>query len=86
MKNNTREKFRCPCCGYITLTTNEPLDYEICPICFWENDPIQNDDENYRGGANTISLSEARANFVNLGASQKRFICVVRKPFENEIY
>ena len=26
----------CPCCGYKTL--NEKGGYDICPICFWEDE------------------------------------------------
>lgn len=29
-------KFTCPCCGYRTL--NERGAYDICPVCFWEDD------------------------------------------------
>ena len=29
-------KFTCPCCGYLTL--NERGAYDICPVCFWEDD------------------------------------------------
>lgn len=46
---------KCPCCG------NEIDDfqlYDICNNCGWENDPIQNDDENKRGGANILSLKD----------------------------
>ena len=26
----------CPCCGYLTL--DERGGYEICPVCYWEDD------------------------------------------------
>lgn len=26
----------CPCCAYETLA--EKSGFEICPVCFWEND------------------------------------------------
>lgn len=26
----------CPCCGYLTLV--ERGGYDICPVCFWEDD------------------------------------------------
>ena len=29
-------KFTCPCCGCLTL--NERGAYDICPVCFWEDD------------------------------------------------
>jgi hypothetical protein len=48
----------CPCCS--NLTIYEPGSYEICEICEWEDDPVQSDDPSYAGGANKISLDEAR--------------------------
>ncbi|WP_350339842.1 CPCC family cysteine-rich protein [Pararhizobium gei] len=35
-------------------------DYEICDVCNWEDDPVQSADVSYAGGANEISLIEAR--------------------------
>jgi anaerobic ribonucleoside-triphosphate reductase len=34
--------------------------YEICPVCNWEDDPVQEEDPSYGGGANVMSLNEAR--------------------------
>jgi anaerobic ribonucleoside-triphosphate reductase len=48
----------CPCCK--TYEFSEEGSYEICPVCNWEDDPIQAEDPNYAGGANTMSLNEAR--------------------------
>jgi hypothetical protein len=33
---------------------------------WWEDDPVQSADPNYRGGANHPSLNEAKENFRNL--------------------
>ncbi|MBR5447806.1 MAG: hydrolase, partial [Clostridia bacterium] len=51
-------KHRCVCCGNITINDPEPLMHEICPVCFWENDPIQNENPDYKGCSNRISLNE----------------------------
>lgn len=48
-------KIKCPCCG-----KTEVGEYDICDNCHWENDPIQRDHPDYDGGANHISLNEAR--------------------------
>ena len=37
--------------------------HDICLICGWEDDEIQNDDENFSGGANKDSLVEHRKAF-----------------------
>lgn len=57
----------CPCCGYRTL--NERAAYEICPICWWEDDGQDDADadaDTVRGGPNgEYSLALARANFAD---------------------
>lgn len=47
----------CPCCGYKTL--DDASIYDICDICFWEDDIIQFNNPDYEGGANIISLRQA---------------------------
>ena len=46
----------CPCCGE-GLVEGEHL-YDVCEVCGWEDDPVQFDDPDYRGGANYMSLNE----------------------------
>ncbi|MBT0729893.1 CPCC family cysteine-rich protein [Rosenbergiella nectarea] len=48
----------CPCCNKYEFS--EDGSYEICPVCKWEDDPVQEEDPTYGGGANVMSLSEAR--------------------------
>ena len=80
---NNKKKFKCPCCGYFTLE-DEPGHYDICPVCFWEDDPIQADDPTYWGGANAMSLNEARENYIRIGAKSKKALDLVRPPTEEE--
>ncbi|HEX2209262.1 MAG TPA: CPCC family cysteine-rich protein [Longimicrobium sp.] len=56
----------CPCCSFRTLAEEERGGYEICGVCGWEDDPVQLNDPDYRGGANQESLNEARAAFFAL--------------------
>ena len=58
-----RDRFLCPCCFMPTL--EERVSFDICPICFWEDDGQDSDDaETVRGGPNADhSLKEARENF-----------------------
>jgi hypothetical protein len=46
----------CACCGFATLPADSM--FEICPLCGWEDDDVQNADPDYAGGANELSLNE----------------------------
>ncbi|WP_318646704.1 CPCC family cysteine-rich protein [Variovorax sp. VRV01] len=75
----------CPCCRHITLA--ERGGYEICPVCFWEDDGQDDDDASVvRGGPNgSLSLAQARENFRSLGACDERSVQRVRKPYLFEL-
>ncbi len=77
--------FTCPCCGYKTLSEKASGTFEICDICFWEDDNIQLDDPNYEGGANRVSLKQGQKNFLEFGACEKSCIDNIRKPNKNDI-
>jgi hypothetical protein len=77
-------RFRCLCCGCRTLTEAPPGTFEICPVCFWEDDLVQAKDPTYRGGANEVSLAEARETYLEIGASEERFLENVRAPTPEE--
>lgn len=53
----------CPCCNF--LTKEFANDFEICPICFWQDDGQNDmDSDKIKGGPNKdYSLTEARQNF-----------------------
>lgn len=77
--------YACLCCGYLTFDDLAYDSFEICPICFWEDDNVQNEDPDYMGGANGISLNMAKQNFQLFGTIKKELIPYVRKPLEKEI-
>ncbi|KGK85830.1 membrane protein [Desulfosporosinus sp. HMP52] len=77
-------KYTCPCCGYKTLDNKPPGTYDICPICFWEDDWVQFDDPDYKGGANDPSLREAQRNFQTIGAYDEGSLKFVRKPNQDD--
>lgn len=56
------ELYKCPCCGYNTLTEkfnpDEGTGYEICPFCGWEDDGTTDIDE-YRS-INKGSMNDYR--------------------------
>ena len=49
---------KCACCERETLTAGSI--YEICPVCGWEDDELQNEEPDFAGGANDMSLNEAK--------------------------
>ena len=51
----------CPCCGEGLV--EEGHEFDICEVCGWEDDDYQFNHPDYRGGANSMSLNEARAAF-----------------------
>ena len=51
--------YTCPCCFSTLFLENG--DYDICPVCKWENDKVQNEDPGFEGGANEESLVQARS-------------------------
>jgi hypothetical protein len=56
--SNSYDLLACPCCGSRVLTALG--GYEICEVCEWEDDPVQSADPGYAGGANMLSLNQAR--------------------------
>jgi hypothetical protein len=76
--------YRCPCCHYKTLFGRG--GYEICPVCWWEDDGQDDHDaDDVRGGPNgALSLAEARKNFALYGASDSQFISRVREAANDE--
>jgi hypothetical protein len=62
----------CPCCGLRTLGSRR--QYDICPVCWWEDDGQDNEDASREnGGPNgDLSLTRARVNFLREGISDPR--------------
>ena len=77
--------YACPCCGYLTL--DERGEWEICAVCFWEDDGQDEQDADVvRGGPNgSLSLTAARRNFDEFGACHERSIHHVRPPERSEV-
>ncbi len=78
-------KYICPCCGYRTLEEEPPGKFDICPVCYWEDDRVQYYDHDYKGGANHLSLNQAKENFKKYGVSDLEYKDYVRPPLEDEI-
>lgn len=76
-------RFPCPCCGRLVFSEG-PGSYEICPVCFWEDDPVQLRWPDSGGGANRPSLIDSQQNYADLGAMEERFVGNVRVPRDDE--
>jgi len=50
---------KCPVCRQYEFEQDN--NFDVCDVCGWENDGVQLDDPDYRGGANKKSLNEAKA-------------------------
>ena len=74
-------KFRCPCCMHFTL--GSIAAYDICPICFWEDDGTTSE---HGFSPNGISLTEGQENYKKFGASKEHDRQYVRpaEPHETE--
>ena len=81
-KQTMTTRCQCPCCGYYTLNSRNMND--ICPVCYWENEPIE--DPNEFDECNGVSLNDARKNYIRFGYSKKRDKLWVRKPRKKEMF
>ncbi|MGA2597107.1 MAG: CPCC family cysteine-rich protein [Bryobacteraceae bacterium] len=82
---NEQNAYACPCCGFLTLGEKPPGTFEICPVCYWEDDNVQAADPTFEGGANSMSLEQARRNFAEYGAVSREALGRVRNPRPDEI-
>ena len=65
----------CPCCGQHTFSHLN--FYEFCPVCDWQDDPVQRDDPDYIGGANKLSLKEYQAKWTEM-KTQRQYAEIVK--------
>ena len=61
------EKMKCACCGIGEVEE----EYDICPVCGWEKDNVQEQFVGFRGGANRLCLAEAREAYRSLNNDDK---------------
>jgi hypothetical protein len=74
----------CPCCGYISIEAPRPGTYEICPICYWEDDSIPLEYPDYEGGANPFSLRHSQQNYISIGACDAVMLPNIRPGNETD--
>lgn len=72
-------KESCLVCGYMTISKRG--SFEICPICFWEDEGEVPDSAKPTYGPNgSLSLEKARQNYKKFGAVDKKLKDKVRLP------
>lgn len=67
----TSPLLQCACCDHFSLDDG---DWEICPVCFWEDDGLGISEPDEESGPNHITLRQARANFAAFGACDRRLL------------
>ncbi|WP_432210078.1 CPCC family cysteine-rich protein [Marinobacter alkaliphilus] len=76
---------QCPCCDYFTLPDGQ--DYEICPVCFWEDDSFGIEELDAESGANKgLTIRQARANFAKYGACDPDMVRNVLPTEKRSLY
>ncbi|WP_405669072.1 CPCC family cysteine-rich protein [Streptomyces sp. NBC_01166] len=70
------------CCGHLVLGSVGL--YEICPVCFWEDDLLQLRWPTMAGGANSTSLVQAQLNYQVFGACDENGRRHVRPALPDE--
>jgi hypothetical protein len=76
---------QCDCCDYFTIPDGE--DYEICSICFWQQDAFGISEPNEESGANhELTLVRGRKNFLTIGACCEEMLKNVIPVQERENY
>nr|WP_251151087.1 CPCC family cysteine-rich protein [Cellulosimicrobium sp. Marseille-Q4280] len=81
--DDSTDRFPCPCCGHLTFGES-PGSYEICNVCYWEDDALQLRWPEWGGAANTPSLIDAQRAYAVLGAAEARLVTHVRPPTSSE--
>ncbi len=84
-KKDEPKKYKCPCCGYFTFEKKERT-YDICPVCFWEDDPVQYANPTMPNGANHVSLTQAKLNYKHFAACDTEMKKYVRVPKKDELH
>jgi len=77
-------KWPCVCCGCFTLPAPPGSGSAICPVCFWQDDEVDNEGSDVLG-PNKVTLEVARQNFRVLGAAEERVRPFVRGPEADEL-
>ena len=76
-------EYPCPACGHV-IFLEPPGSYDICEICFWEDDIVMLRWPGTGGGANHVALVEAQRNYAEFGASERAHVVHVRAATDDD--
>ena len=67
--------YDCPCCGHATypVPPKDDIGY-ICDICWWENDPFIQSDDEASDQNHGLTLNQAKANYKKYGISAPQLL------------
>ena len=72
-------RYPCPCCGYKTLPGRG--DYDVCPVCWWEDDGVEPWEYS---GPNAVTLVEAQQAYLSESRPYRQRAGRVRAPKRRE--
>ncbi|MEF2979210.1 CPCC family cysteine-rich protein [Subtercola sp. YIM 133946] len=76
----TKEPLKaCMVCGNFTV---RPVGWDVCRVCFWEDDGVIEPDRH--SASNHMTVAEGREAFARYGAVEERFASKVRPPRKRE--
>jgi len=73
---------QCPCCDFFSL--EKRASYDICPVCYWEDDGQDLDALDVVSGPNHITLRAGRESFSRCGASDPAAVSLVLSAAERD--
>jgi len=75
-------RYSCLICGYKTLDSY--CDWDICPICFWEDDVLHHGGDKTSPANSGLKVSQAQANFMMFRCCSTEHQRFVRGPLPTE--
>lgn len=69
MVTGDKWKHKCPVCGRYEFQVYN--SYDICEVCGWEDCAVQEEEPDYAGGVNALSLNDAKRQYQGINVERK---------------